>query len=143
MWKTKSVFKKNPFTFSNDEIFYVYSSFLLAEDEVIKLKSNISQRFLMPGILSCNFSEKNALKYSKIDLKEIDSINRVLQKIKLDKTGMTTLGNNFYQTGMMLQQDISLMPEEQQLLFLMPMLVFNSYELKHEDGNQDFHIFNV
>ena len=96
MWKTKSVFKKNIFTFANDDIFYVYSSFLLADDEIEKLKNGVGTRFLMRGILSCNYREENALMYSNLDVNEFGTIGRVLLKIKVDKSGLTSISNSFH-----------------------------------------------
>ena len=108
MWKPKQI-HHNPFIFQNEGISYIYSSFFMPQNEIEELK-NISDfkldysyldnqvKIILPGILSCNIKQENALKFTDINISDAGNIEKILLKIKLDKTGLDLC----HQTGMLL-----------------------------------------
>jgi hypothetical protein len=74
--------------------------------------------------LSANFSKSDAIKYMKSDISE-DNIEykQILLKIKLDNTGTLRQSDSkkIKASAMLLNEKVSLQPDEDQLLFMSPL----------------------
>ena len=97
----------------------------LVNDKILNSESdnskNVGRRF-SPGIISCNIKEKDALTYTSLaasaDTSSLTMFGRVMLKIKIDRVGASYKNQNkeimkCQSSCMHLNQDVSLIPEEQ------------------------------
>lgn len=138
--KRNSSIQSHEFYFTKEPT-YVYRAMLMTPDEIGVLcnllavckKEDAKRRILLPGFVSASVSLRIALEFAKCSqLVNNSQLQKVVFKIRLDHLGtldasMSAKNPVLRQTCFVLNEKVCFRPGDQEVMFLMPILVLNGY----------------